>query len=157
MDNKELAVRCHEIQTGLSTTVVDDFEQLTLIGSAVRLALHIQGLPTIEFEKLKLVASHFLDKAPLTLRPVLELLAEIEFVKLATTGRTIDKVVPNVPYYESMYEDIGGYAKSVGLNETEQLSVELVRRLARSPEKLDAMRSKIGGTGVRVAFRECRQ
>ncbi|XQA71116.1 hypothetical protein ACM9XB_06380 [Xanthomonas sacchari] len=144
MDKKELAIRCHEIQTGLATKVVDDFEQLTLVGSAVRLALHIQGLPTIEYEKLKLVASYFLDISPLALRQVLELLAEVEFVTLATTGKTINKVVPDVPYYESLYETIGDYAQDAGLNETEQLSVELLRRLARSPEKLDALRNAVG-------------
>lgn len=149
MDKKELAVRCHEIQSGLASKIVDDFEQLTLVGSAVRLALHIQGLPTIEFEKLKLVASHFLSIQPLALRPVLELLAEVEFVKLATTGKTIDKVVPNVPYYESLYETIGEYAEDAGFNETEQLSVELLRRLAKSPEKLDALRSKVGADAGR--------
>ncbi|AXK72201.1 hypothetical protein DWG18_07830 [Lysobacter sp. TY2-98] len=149
MDNKELAVRCHEIQTGLANKVVDDFEQLTLVGSAVRLALHIQGLPTIDYEKLKLVASHFLDISPLALRAVVEMLAEVEFVKLATTGRTIDKVVPDVPYYESLYETIGEYAADVGLNETEQLSVELLRRLAKSPDKLDALRNAVGADSRR--------
>lgn len=149
MDKKEIAVRCHEIQTGLARKVVPDFEQLTLVGSAVRIALHIQGLPTIEYEKLKLVASHFLDISPLALRSVLQLLAEVEFVKLATSGNTIDKVVPNVPYYEILYETIGEYADSAGLNETERLSVELLRRLANSPEKLDALRTKIGAEASR--------
>lgn len=149
MDKKELAIRCHEIQTGLASKVVDDFDQLTLIGSAVRLALHIQGLPTIEYEKLKLVASHFLNISPLALRPVLEMLAEVEFVKLATTGRTIEKVVPDVPYYESLYETIGEFAHDAGLNETEQLSVELLRRLANAPDKLDALRSKLGAESQR--------
>ncbi|QBG94299.1 hypothetical protein [Xanthomonas oryzae] len=149
MESKELAVRCHEIQTGLASKIVDDFEQLTLVGSAVRLALHIQGLPTIDFEKLKLVASHFLDINPLSLRPVLDMLAEVEFVKLATTGKTINKVVPDVPYYESLYETIGEYAVDAGFNETEQLSIELLRRLAKSPEKLDALRSKVGAEAQR--------
>lgn len=149
MEPKELAIRCHEIQTGLADKVVNDFEQLTLVGSAVRLALHIRGLPAIEYEKLKLVASHFLSISPLALRPVVEMLAEVEFVKLATTGKTIDKVIPNVPYYESLYETIGEYAAEAGLNETERLSVELVRRLARSPEKLDSLRAMVGAEGRR--------
>lgn len=149
MEKKELAIRCHEIQTGLASKVVDDFDRLTLIGSAVRLALHIQGLPTIDYEKLKLVASYFLDISPLALRPVLEMLAEIEFVKLATSGRTIQKVVPDVPYYESLYETIGAYADEVGLNETEQLSVELLRRLAKSPAKLDSLRERVGADAAR--------
>jgi len=149
MDRKELAVRCHEIQSGLATKVVDDFEQLTLVGSAVRLALHLRGLAAIDYEILKLVASHFLNISPIGLRPVLDMLAEIEFVKLSTEGKSIKKVLSNVPYYESLYETIGAYASDAGLNETEQLSVELLRRLASSPDKLDALRGKLGADSQR--------
>jgi hypothetical protein len=57
----ELAARCHEIQVSLGRKEVPEFERLVEVGMAVRLALHIRGLPLIEYEVLKLVASHFLD------------------------------------------------------------------------------------------------
>ena len=140
----ELAARCHEIQVGLGTTEVPEFDQLSLIGMAVRLALHIRGLPAIPFEVVKLVGYHYLEVPPLAAKRVVELLAEIEFVKLGTEGKTIKTVLPNVPYYEDLYTQLGAYAEDAGLNEAEQLSIELVHRLARSPEKLDSLRAKLG-------------
>ena len=43
---------------------------------------------------------------------------------------------------------LGDYAVNAGLNEAEQLSVELVHRLSRSPEKLDALRNSIGADKI---------
>lgn len=103
----ELAARCHEIHVGLGTTQVPEFDQLALVGMSVRLALHIRGLPAIPFEVLKLVGYHYLDIPPVAATRVVELLAEIEFVKLGTEGKTIKTVLPNVPYYEELYEQIG--------------------------------------------------
>lgn len=140
----ELAARCHEIQVGLGTTEVPEFDQLSLVGMAVRLALHVRGLPAIPFEVVKLVGYHYLEIPPLASKRVVELLAEIEFVKLGTEGKTIKTVLPNVPYYEDLYTQLGAYAEDAGLNEAEQLSIELVHRLARSPEKLDSLRAKLG-------------
>ncbi|MHB1799600.1 MAG: hypothetical protein ACYCUI_15095 [Vulcanimicrobiaceae bacterium] len=140
----DLAVRCHEIQVGLGTTEVLEFDQLALVGMAVRLSLHIRGLSAIPFEVVKLVCYHYLDISQHAVQRVVELLAEIEFVKLGTEGKTIKTVLPNVPYYEQLYEQLGGYACDAGLNEAEQLSIDLLQRLARSPQKLDSLRSKIG-------------
>lgn len=140
----ELAARCHEIQTGLGTTEVPEFDQLLLVGMAIRLALHIRGLPAIQYEVLKLVAYHFLGISAVALRSVLDLLAEVEFVKLGTEGRTIKTVLPNVPYYEDLYRTLGEYANDSGFNDAEQLSIELVHRLSKSPEKLDALRNALG-------------
>ena len=106
----DLAARCHEIQVGLGTTEVPEFDQLALIGMAVRLALHIRGLSPIPYEVVKLVGYHYLDISLHAARRVVELLAEIEFVKLGTEGKTIKTVLPNVPYYEELYEQLGGYA-----------------------------------------------
>ena len=69
----ELAARCHEIQTGLGTTEVPEFDQLLVVGMGVRLALHIRGLPAISFELLKLVGYHFLGIPTLATRQVVEL------------------------------------------------------------------------------------
>ena len=144
LTSADLAARCHEIQVGLGTTEVPEFDQLALVGMAVRLALHIRGLAAIPYEVIKLVGYHYLDISVRATQDVVELLAEIEFVKLGTEGKTIKTVLPNVPYYENMYEQLGCYAQDKGLNEAEQLSIDLVQRLAHSPEKLDALRGKLG-------------
>jgi hypothetical protein len=140
----ELAARCHEIQTGLGTTEVPEFGNLLLVGMSVRLALHVRGLASIPYDVIKLVGYHYLGISTHAIREVLGLLGEVEFVKLGTEGKTIKTVVPNVPYYEDLYEALGNYADVVGLNDAEQLSVEIVQRLSRSPAKLDALRNALG-------------
>jgi hypothetical protein len=84
----EVAARCHEIQTGLGMTEVPEFDNLRAIGMAVRLALHIPGLPAVNYETLRLVANHFLEIPSVGLKRIMEILAEVEFVKLITQGKT---------------------------------------------------------------------
>lgn len=139
-----LAVRCHEIQTGLGRTEVPEFERIVLVGMAVRLALHIRGLPPIPFDTIKLVASHFLQIPAVAIRLVLELLEEIGFVRLGTSGNTIKTIIPDVPYYEELYLTMGEYTKDFTLTEAEQLSIELVQRLSVSPHNLDTLRNELG-------------
>ncbi len=144
LEPKEVAARCHEIQTGLRLTEVPEFENLTMIGMAVRLSLHIRGLPPVSYEKLRLVSVHFLGIPPHFVGTVVSKLADIEFVKMQTEGKTIKVVVPTVPYYETLYQNIGSYAEDIGLNEAEKLSIEMLSRLSKSPEKTDTLKSKLG-------------
>src|SRR5690606_18123096 len=140
----EIAARCHETQTGLAHTDVADFERLSEIGMAVRLALHIRGLVSVNYDTLRLVAVPYPGIAPVAIRRVVELLAEIEFVKLQTEGKTIKAVIPNVPYYETLYDTLGEFAQSESFNEIEQLSIDVLCRLSKAPEKVDTLRSKLG-------------
>ncbi len=140
----EVAARCHEIQTGLGLAEVPEFEQLQRVGMAVRLSLHIRGLASVNYETLKLVANHYLGIPVGGIKSILEVLAEVEFVKLQTEGKTIKAVIPNVPYYETLYETLGTYATGVGFNEAEQLSVELLSRLSKAPEKVDTLITHLG-------------
>jgi hypothetical protein len=70
--------------------------------------------------------------------------AQVEFVKLQTEGTTIKAVVPNVPYYETLYSTLGTYATDADFNEAEQLSIQLLCHLSRATEKLDTLRSMLG-------------
>lgn len=143
-DPSEVAARCHEIQTGLGMTEVPEFDNLRAIGMAVRLALHIRGLPAVNYETLRLVANHFLEVPSVGLKRIMEILAEVEFVKLVTQGKTIKAVVPTVPYYETLYSTLGEHAADLDFNEPEQLSIELLCRLSKAPEKLDTLQSVLG-------------
>ena len=106
----ETAERCHEIQVCLGRTDVPEFESLLEIGMAVRLALHLRGLPLVQYEVVRLVSGHYLDIAPMAVQRVVHLLAEVEFVKLQSEGKTIRAVLPTVPYYEDLYATLGGFA-----------------------------------------------
>ena len=63
----------------------------------------------------------------------------MEFVKLQTEGKTIKTVIPTVPYYETPYETLGSFAIDTGFNEAEQLSIDLLCRLSKSPENVDRL------------------
>src|SRR5690606_17307253 len=123
------AARCHEIQVSLATHEVPEFEAIPLIGMAVRLALHIRGLPPFDFEVLKLVASHYLAIPSIVVERIVRILAEVEFVRLQQQGSTIKRILPTVPYYEDLYEQIGEFAAlEHQFNEAEQLAIYLVDR-----------------------------
>lgn len=139
----EVAARCHEIQTGLGTTEVPEFDSLSLIGMAVRLSLHIRGLPAINYDVVKLVGYHFLNIPTIAMKQVVELLADIEYIKVSSEGKTIKAILPNVPYYEELYECIGSVAIDKGFSEAEEVTIELLHRLAKSPDKIDSLRSKL--------------
>lgn len=141
----EVAARCHEIQTGLGKMDVPDFDLLSEIGMVARLAIHIRGLPAINYTVLKLVAVHMLQIPSAAVKSVVYALGEIEFARLSTEGRTIKTVLPNVPYYRDLYQTLGEYANAEdGFNETEVLSLEMMRRLASAPEKVDSLRDSLG-------------
>ena len=105
-------IRCNEIQTALGAMEVPEFETIPELGMAAKLALHIQGLTIVKYETLKLVANHYLKIPKLAVERVVKLLAEIEFVRLQSTGTTINGVLPTVPFYEKLYNDLGQYAES---------------------------------------------
>lgn len=139
------AARCHEIQTSLGVVEVPEFESIPELGMAVRLALHIRGLPLINYNVLKLVANHYLGIPTLAVERIVRLLAEVEFVRLQTTGQTINGVLPTVPYYEDMYTQLGEYALiERPFNEAEELAIFLVNRLSKSPENIDTLRNVSG-------------
>lgn len=140
----DVAVRAHEIQTGLGSLEVPEFDTLRAVGMAVRLALHLQGLPALKYDTLRLVANHYLSIPAVALRRIVDLLAEVEFVKLQTTGKTINVVVPNIPYYDEVYSALGKFGQTEGFNEAEKLSIDILCRLAKSPENVDSLRSQLG-------------
>lgn len=130
---QEIALRCHDISMGLSDKEVPDFDTLTEIGSMVKLALHIRGLPAIKYETLKLVALHFLSISPSLCKNVIRELGEIEFVELYKERGNIKTVIPTVPFYDDLYNRVGEYAETQNLNESEELAITILKKLTGSP------------------------
>jgi hypothetical protein len=141
-----LVARCHEIQAALNTREVADFESIIELGMAVRLALHLRGITILlNYETVKLVAHGYLNIPRLAVDRVVRLLEHVGFVSLVTTGKTIDGVLPKVPYYEDLYDQLGEYAHSESkFTEAEQLALVLVDRLAAAPENIDSLRNVLG-------------
>ena len=100
---------------------VPEFDQLQIIGMAATLAVNIKGLGDIEYEVLRKVSDHFMSIPSYALKPVLEVLAEVEFIRIFKSGKTIEKITPNIPVFENVYKGLGEYAdKEVKFNEHEE-------------------------------------
>src|SRR5713226_746876 len=133
MTPEEAAIRAHDITVCLERTSVPEFEELSLLGRAVKLALHLRGVPAVSYEVLRNIAIYILNFPPSSVRPTIELLAEAEFVELDVDGRTIKTVVPSIPFYEKIFSNLATVAGSDKFSEPEQLTLELLHRLASSP------------------------
>src|SRR5271166_6692744 len=79
------AVRCHDITVSLGNKQVTDLDKVVLVGMAVRLALHLRGVPAVSYDLVKLVALQLLHIPPLALPAILDVLAEVDFVKRSVT------------------------------------------------------------------------
>jgi hypothetical protein len=145
MDKKIAVARCHEIQLAIKDKEVPRFESIPEIGMAVQLALHIRGLPLIDYELLKLVGSTMLGIPRLAVDRIVDLLGEIEFVRIQRDGKRIKFVLPTVPYFDDLYDGLGEYLETVAKpDEFETLTLEIVDRLAKAPHNVDALAGKIG-------------
>ncbi|PHQ33155.1 hypothetical protein [Rhodopirellula bahusiensis] len=137
--SKERVVRSHDITLCLERSSVTEFENLQLLGMATRLALHLRGAGPVRYDVVKNVAVYLFDFTTHAVRPVLELLAKAEFVKLDTEGSTIKTVIPDVPYYDSLFLGLGELDEANNMSEHEQFAVDLQSRLASSPLAKDSI------------------
>lgn len=133
--NAEIAVRSHDVLVTSGISRAAEFDSLINLGAAVRLAINLRGMPPVRYDLLRDVAVHRLGLQPPEVRPAVELLAEAEMVDLDTEGRTIKAVLPNIPFFSDLYSQLGEVGtEDHALNEHEQLTIELMQRLARRPQ-----------------------
>ena len=131
--NEILAIRCHDVTATLAGTQVGDFDHLVIVGMAVRLALHLRGVQAITYELLKQVGLHLLHIPPTSLSAVVELLADVEFIKVDKEGKTIRAIIPTIPYYEDLFKGLGDAGGARGFSEAESLTLTLLERLSKGP------------------------
>ncbi|MDA8484776.1 hypothetical protein NNO07_17040 [Pseudomonas resinovorans] len=145
MDRKIAVARCHEIQLAMKDKEAARLERIPEIGMAVQLALHIRGLPLLDYQLVKLVATTLIGIPRLAVDRITLLLAEIEFVRLIKEGKTIKSVLPTVPYFEDLYDGLGEYFETEsGVDEFETLTLEIVDRLAGAPHNADSLAAALG-------------
>lgn len=142
--NKKYAELAHDLQLGIARTSIPDFHQLPFIGMASILAIHIKGLGEIEYGILRQVSDHFFDIPAMVLDQPLKILEEIGYVRLISEGKSIKKVIPAVPHFDSVYSGIGDYLSNQSFTEHEQLSLAILDELSLKPEKRDALFGRLG-------------
>ncbi|MCK9744979.1 hypothetical protein [Pseudomonas syringae] len=145
MDRKIIVARCHEIQLAMGTKDHSRLERIPEMGMAVQLALHIRGLPLLEYSLVKLVASSLIGIPTLAVERVTRLLAEIGFVRLMQDGKSIKSVLPTVPFFEELYDGLGEYfVNESKADEFETMTLQIVDRLAGAPQNADSLASALG-------------
>jgi hypothetical protein len=129
-----IANKCHDIQVSMGNKNIPDYDTILEIGMMVRLSLHIRGLPQIDYTLLKLVADHYLQIPSTTLKLIVNNLAKINFIKIDQEGSTIKSILPTVPYFDDVYENIGDFATSENqLSEPERVVIDILEKLTESP------------------------
>src|ERR1700687_1047667 len=119
--SRQIAELAYDLHAGLAALQVPEFDDIQTVGMAATLAIHIKGLEEIEYEVLRKVSDYYMSIPSYALEKVLTLLEEIEFVRLVTSGKKIQRVIPNIPTFDDVYEVIGKYAASdCTLNSHEQ-------------------------------------
>lgn len=143
--SERIVEHAYDLHAGLNGARVPDFDQLEIVGMAATLALHIKGLGSIDYNVMRKVSDHMMGIPSFALPAVLNILADAGFVRLLTTGKTINTVIPDVPIFGSVYEGLGDYVHSmVPINEHEQAIVELLSTLADAPNNRDTVFNKLG-------------
>jgi hypothetical protein len=137
-----LALRSQDIQTGLQEYNVDEFEVLLRIGMATRLAIHLRGGDVLDYNRLKDVSSILFGIEKLVYPTILNLLEDIEFIKVIGTG-SLKKVVPTVPYFNDLYQTLGEKAEAEGLNEFETASIAILESLSTTPLRRETIKKTL--------------
>lgn len=144
INGRKLVELSYDIQSGLGNTEVPDFDSMRTMGMAATLAIHLRGLPEIEYEVLRKVSDYFFSVPSFALKEALSILAEIEYVQLVTKGAKIQSVIPDVPRFQDLYEGVGDYFTFSELNEHEQGTLLILSELQNKPENRDRLISNTG-------------
>jgi len=142
---RKVAEIAYDLHAGLAACRVSEFDDLTTIGMAGTLAIHIKGLGQIDYEVLRKVSDHLMSIPSIALEKVLRLLEEVRFVRLVEKGRKIEAVIPNIPVFDDVYDRLGEYADSeCVLNAHEQATIQILAELQDSPRNRDQLFNSLG-------------
>ncbi len=145
INGRKLVELSYDVQSGLGSLDVPDFDNMRTMGMAATLAIHLRGLPEVQFEVLRKVSDHFFSIPSFAMKEAIDILAEIEYVQLVRKGKKIESVIPDVPRFQDLYEGVGDYFTFSDLNEHEQGTLLILAELQSKPENVDRL---IGTTGI---------
>lgn len=144
----KIGLRAQDIQTSVQDVDLGplnaETKNIRLVGMVERLAIHIRGVDVIEdYKKVEYIASQFgIDS--LVLPKVLEVLQDLEWVRVEKKGNVIKKVEESVPYFSDIYSVAGEYFDSSNPSEIEEATIELCDSLALSPSTEEEIKKKLG-------------
>ena len=106
MDNKDIGIRALDMQTGLykyNDSLLDlKIGETMLIGKAASLASHLRGIQVVEdYDALKVLASK-LGITSTELVTVLNILQEVELIRIIGSSRKPEKIEILISVFESV-------------------------------------------------------
>jgi len=133
MENTSIGLRAQDIQTCLQKIelrglAVGRLDVTRLVGMAERLAIHIRGKEVLQNDVVLQAMAGHLGIDSLVLPRVLGVLEEVGFIQ-----RRGDQIYDRVPYFTNIYEPMGEFWQASNPSEIEQVSVQLLDDLAKSP------------------------
>jgi hypothetical protein len=144
LTKKETAEYAFDLQVGLNGADVPEFDSARLLGNAAVLAVNLRGLGEVNYSTLRLVAAYHFGIRSEAINGVLDVLAELELVKLITAGTSVKSIIPDVPHFEDVYAQVGNFVDQRPLNEIEAITIEVLKRLLINPVNKDALRNELG-------------
>ena len=146
MENKDIGVRALDMQTGLykySDGILDlKIGETMLIGKAASLASHLRGIQVIEdADALRVLASK-LGISSTELITVLEILQEVELIRVIGNVRKPEKIEVLISVFEDAYQLLGEKWNEDKPDEFERKIMDLVNTLAGKSIKLSKILSE---------------
>ncbi|MBC3882680.1 hypothetical protein H8K35_14910 [Undibacterium sp. LX40W] len=153
MEKKRIAEFAFDIQSGLGRTDAPEFDKLRTAGMAASLAVHIRGLGEIDYEVLRKVCDFYFDIPSYALKPVIDILVDIDFIDIIGTSHKITKIIPKVPHFGDLYSTLGNHHSLNDLNEHEQAALHILGELQTQPQNVDRL---FGTSGIDAeVFNRC--
>ena len=146
MNNEYIGIRALDMQTGLykyNDPILDlKISETILIGKAASLASHLRGLQVIEdYEALKALASKLGINAT-ELLSVLDILEEIEYIRVIGSKRNPTKIEVLITIFEKTYELLGEKWKDDNPDEFEKKIIEIINDLSTYSLRKDNLLEK---------------
>ncbi len=148
LDSLKVGLRAQDIQTSVQDVELGplnaETKNIRLTGMAERLAIHIRGADVIDdYRRLEYVASQFgIDS--LVLPKVIDVLQELEWVRVEKRNGKIKKVEETVPYFSDIYSKAGEYFNNSDPSEIEEAALVVCDSLALSPITGEQVKKKFG-------------
>lgn len=143
MDDKDIGIRALDMQTGLykyNDSLLDlKIGETMLIGKAASLASHLRGIQVVEdYDALKVLASK-LGITSTELVTVLDILQEVELIRIVGSSRKPEKIEILISVFEDAYQLLGEKWKDDNPDEFERKVVQIVNDLASNSIKLSSL------------------
>ena len=149
IDHLKIGLRSQDIQTSVQDVNLGalnaETKNIRLVGMVERLAIHIRGADVIDnYKKLEYIASQFGIDSLGVLPNVLEVLEELEWVRVSKKGSVIKKVEESVPYFSDIYSTAGEYFNNTDHSEIEDATIVVCDSLFLSPSTEEEIKKKFG-------------